>query len=416
MSTPTVSDRRVRRDRATGLGLYPRRLAAARTRWAVSSLTSSRVLGLSAREAVAGCTPAAAATSRNVAGRSLVPIPCRLPSAQAPRIRLQPVRLAGSQATARARAQARRSRGVDAHEGPRRPSAGRVRARPCQYGGMRITGVESTSLFTGSAGRPLQIIRVTVAGTPGDQPGGAPGSLLVGGPGIGSPGPFGMEMPAPGRQPRGGGRRGRRRPAPAGGAGTGHGDRPGRRRAGRARRDDHGRRAGLDDVDGQPFPLRPGVVDHAGAVHRGAARAAGRGRRAARHPDGVRPGAAAPGEGAAGRGLQVRARGGRLPQAALRRLPRGPGAGAGPAGGRAAGTGRRHVQRAEHQPHRGRGHDPQRRLRRRLPARRARRRPALGVDARQLRARPGLPRADGRRRADLVVVGARAVPPVGTGR
>src|SRR5579859_1001051 len=80
MSTPTVSDRRVRRDRATGLGLYPRRLAAARTRWAVSSLTSSRVLGLRAREAVAGCTPAAAATSRSVAGRSLVPIPHRLPS------------------------------------------------------------------------------------------------------------------------------------------------------------------------------------------------------------------------------------------------------------------------------------------------------------------------------------------------
>ena len=64
---------------------------------------------------------------------------------------------------------------------------------------MRITGMESTSLFTGSAGRPLQIIRVTVEGTPDDQPGGTPGSLLVGGPGIGSAGPFSLEMPAPGQ-------------------------------------------------------------------------------------------------------------------------------------------------------------------------------------------------------------------------
>src|ERR1700689_4778810 len=40
------------------------------TRRAVSSLTSSLVPGLSARDAVAGCTPAAEATSRSVAGRS----------------------------------------------------------------------------------------------------------------------------------------------------------------------------------------------------------------------------------------------------------------------------------------------------------------------------------------------------------
>ncbi|HEX3958941.1 MAG TPA: glycoside hydrolase family 38 C-terminal domain-containing protein [Trebonia sp.] len=63
---------------------------------------------------------------------------------------------------------------------------------------MRITGVESTGLFTGSAARPLQIIRITLEGTPGDQPGGSPGSLLVAGPGIESQGPFGMEMPPPG--------------------------------------------------------------------------------------------------------------------------------------------------------------------------------------------------------------------------
>ena len=42
--------------------------------------------------------------------------------------------------------------------------------------------------------------------------------------------------------------------------------------------------------------------------------------------------------------------------------------------------------------------------------------PALGVDARRVRLRPGVPRADGRGRADLLVLGARAVPPVGAGR
>src|SRR6185503_9614847 len=39
---------------------------------AVSSRTSSRVSGLSAREAVAGCTPARAATSRRVTVRSVI--------------------------------------------------------------------------------------------------------------------------------------------------------------------------------------------------------------------------------------------------------------------------------------------------------------------------------------------------------
>ena len=40
-------------------------------------------------------------------------------------------------------------------------------ALPCNDGGMRITGVESTDLFQGSAVRPLQVVRVTV------EPGGA---------------------------------------------------------------------------------------------------------------------------------------------------------------------------------------------------------------------------------------------------
>src|SRR6516165_3452918 len=75
MITPTVCDRRVRRLRATGLGWYPSNSAASRTRWAVSSFTSSRVSGLRAREAVAGCTPARAATSRSVTACSVTGTP-----------------------------------------------------------------------------------------------------------------------------------------------------------------------------------------------------------------------------------------------------------------------------------------------------------------------------------------------------
>src|SRR5258707_10967084 len=53
---------------------------------------------------------------------------------------------------------------------------------------MRITGVEPTDLFTGSAGRPLQIIRVTVVGEPGDHP--LHSSVRVEGNGISQPSPF----------------------------------------------------------------------------------------------------------------------------------------------------------------------------------------------------------------------------------
>src|SRR5215470_16608460 len=49
------------------------------TRLAVSSLTRSLVLGFSARDAVAGWTRAAAATSRSVAGRSDMAIVLALP-------------------------------------------------------------------------------------------------------------------------------------------------------------------------------------------------------------------------------------------------------------------------------------------------------------------------------------------------
>ena len=86
-------------------------------------------------------------------------------------------------------------------------------------------------------------------------------------------------------------------------------------------------------------------------------------------------------------------------------------AGRGPGGDR-----RRQLQRAEHQPDQRRSHHPQRRVRDRVPAGRVRRRPAVGVDARRVRARPGVPGPDGGGRADLIGVGARAVPPVGAVR
>jgi hypothetical protein len=83
---------------------------------------------------------------------------------------------------------------------------------------MRITGVASTGLFTGSAGRPPQVIRVTITREAGDPPS---ATLRLGGAGIAQP-------------------------------------------PGRAGRDDHRREAGLDDVDGQPLPLRPGTAADGG--------------------------------------------------------------------------------------------------------------------------------------------------------
>ena len=188
------------------------------------------------------------------------------------------------------------------------------------------------------------------------------------------------------------------------------------RGAGDLGRDRHGGRAGLDDVDGVALPLRPGLVEHPGAVHRGAAGAAGRGRGATGRADRVRAGPAAPGEGAAGPRLQVRAGRGRLPEAALRRVPAGPGVPAVAARRRAGGARGRHLQRAQQQPDRRGDDDQERGVRDGVPARGARRRRRVRVDARRVRLRPGIPRADGGGRADLLVVGARPVPPVGSGR
>src|ERR1700733_9249095 len=175
---------------------------------------------------------------------------------------------------------------------------------------MRITGVESTDLFTGSggtSGRALQVVRVTVEATEGGEAGAAT-TLRVMGAGADTPHPFVLTLPEPGESRACEvsvavtGSPGTRLPvtviaepalADGGPAALARGRaRRGGGRAGRTRRERCRRRAGLDDVDGVPLSLRPGVVEHAGAVHRGAAGAAGRGRRPARHQDRLRPGAA----------------------------------------------------------------------------------------------------------------------------
>jgi alpha-mannosidase len=62
---------------------------------------------------------------------------------------------------------------------------------------MRITSVQATELFGGTAQRPLQIIRVTVRN---DSPGqaGTPVQVRVDGAAVSTPRAFGMELPAPG--------------------------------------------------------------------------------------------------------------------------------------------------------------------------------------------------------------------------
>jgi hypothetical protein len=62
---------------------------------------------------------------------------------------------------------------------------------------MRITGVESTDLFTGSAGRALQVVRVTVEATEAAEEG-VTALLRIAGAGAGTPEPFGITLPAPG--------------------------------------------------------------------------------------------------------------------------------------------------------------------------------------------------------------------------
>jgi alpha-mannosidase len=58
---------------------------------------------------------------------------------------------------------------------------------------MRITGVESTDLFTGNAGRALQVIRVTAQATEAAEEG-ATALLRVMGAGVSTPEPFGITL------------------------------------------------------------------------------------------------------------------------------------------------------------------------------------------------------------------------------
>jgi alpha-mannosidase len=58
---------------------------------------------------------------------------------------------------------------------------------------MRITGVESTDLFVGTAQRPLQVVRVTLESDGSVAAPDAPATVHVDGPGVRNHGPFGMK-------------------------------------------------------------------------------------------------------------------------------------------------------------------------------------------------------------------------------
>ncbi len=71
---------------------------------------------------------------------------------------------------------------------------------------MRITRVEATELFTGTAARPLQIVRVTLAGEAGDGNAaggggaGAPVAVRIEGPALHTPQPAVLAGPDPGAE------------------------------------------------------------------------------------------------------------------------------------------------------------------------------------------------------------------------
>ena len=66
---------------------------------------------------------------------------------------------------------------------------------------MRISDVASTDLFAGTVRRPLQVIRVTLAGD-GSGPArrGGEVTVRVEGPGVSTPRPATVEVPEPGGQ------------------------------------------------------------------------------------------------------------------------------------------------------------------------------------------------------------------------
>src|SRR5260370_25030891 len=73
---------------------------------------------------------------------------------------------------------------------------------------MRITRVEATELFTGTTGRPLQIVRVTLTGDgAADGAGGAaaagagtPAAVRIEGPAVRTPRPAMTPSPEPGQE------------------------------------------------------------------------------------------------------------------------------------------------------------------------------------------------------------------------
>ena len=77
--------------------------------------------------------------------------------------------------------------------------SGQVRAGAAAWDDedMRITRVESTDLFTGSTGRALQVMRVTVEATEASEEG-VTALLRIEGAGAGTPEPFGITLPEPG--------------------------------------------------------------------------------------------------------------------------------------------------------------------------------------------------------------------------
>ncbi len=80
-------------------------------------------------------------------------------------------------------------------------SSDKGQAGPCHDELMRITAVQATELFGGSAQHPLQIIRVTVRSDAPAQPGLAgPVRVQVAGAAVSTPQAFSMELPEPGRE------------------------------------------------------------------------------------------------------------------------------------------------------------------------------------------------------------------------
>ena len=296
---------------------------------------------------------------------------------------------------------------------------------------MDIVAAESTNLFIGSEAAPRQVVRIVLR-APREHPASPPrcasrapvsepmprsasGRSAKGRPSVGPPANRGAGRPRAARRPRGGSSRGRR----GGRRDPGRGRPPRCRGRRRGRPGDpapalpaHRRGARLADVPGLALPLRPGLVEHPGGLHRDL----GRDDPVPGAVPGARPGArqVAPRDGPARSRLQVRPRRARLPQAVLGRLSRGPRLRPPAPGRRPARVRRRHVQRAEHEPDERGIDDPQRDLRDRLPARRPGRRPGHRLAARRVRARPAVPRDHGRRRRVLELVGSRPVPRMGS--